>query len=408
MSALPLNDMRVISSFAEANEVLKSKDIIQGNHTGRIGEPILGGTLMTLEGEPHFERRRMENTLFRRALLVVYEDLFLTPELQARLNRLRSDAGVLVQAELVSLTRTALQVIAAKVIGLEVREEKDIERLCWYAQVFGDAGQVEWIQTRQDEVLSRALVAKQEFIEELYEPAKRDRLALLAQRNEGMLHESELPHDLLMMLVTHGEVEGWDEEQAIRETILYVVGGSITITQSCIHTVWQLLEWLDAHPEDLDRIDDPSFIDRTVNETLRLYPPATALIRRATSDLTLSTGLRIRKGEYVVVDLAASNRDCSFFGEDAGIFDPHRKSVERAKPYGLAFGAGPHMCIGRPLATGLRGTEESQAAPRGVVATVVAEFLAAGIVLDYERPRIMNDATVRHEFVEFPVLFSAL
>src|ERR1051325_10225821 len=78
-----------ITSFVEANEVLKSKNVVQGNHTGRLSEPIVGDTLLTLDGEPHFERRRLENSLFRRDVLAQYEHAFLRPALEARLAELR-------------------------------------------------------------------------------------------------------------------------------------------------------------------------------------------------------------------------------------------------------------------------------------------------------------------------------
>ena len=409
MSAIALADMTAITSFAEANEVLKSKDVVQGNHVGRLGEPFVGDTLLTLHGEPHFERRRMENTLFRRELLAHYEAAFLRPALHDRLSRLRDSAAAPVHADLLALTRTVLQLIAAKVIGLDdVNDDRSVDRLRWYAEVFASAASADFATEGQDEIIARAHQAKETFIVEFFERPLQRRVELLSQLHSGKLTREQLPHDLLMMFLAHGETQDWDEELLVRETILYVIGSSSTIAQNTGHTVWLLLEWLAAHPEDWALTGTPEFLRRAANESLRVYPPPIGLIRRATADITLTTGRRISNDEYLYVDIFAANRDRSVFGEDADLFNPHRDPPERSRPFGLSFGAGPHMCIGRSLASGgfTADGAASEDEPIGVVPCLLHEFLAAGIALDDHNPPRLQENTLRHEFVEFPVTFA--
>lgn len=79
-------------------------------------------------------------------------------------------------------------------------------------------------------------------------------------------------------------------------------------------------------------------------EVLRLDSPVqTTMPRFALEDFELA-GHRIAKGDTVMVSVAAANRDPAHF-DDADDYRPDRRSRGH-----LAFGQGPHFCIGAPLA----------------------------------------------------------
>jgi cytochrome P450 len=350
----------------------------------------------------------MENALFRRELLAPYEETIVRPVLSAELDDLLSGPRP-ARADLIALMRLVLPLITAKVIGLdEVVAEVGISRLRYFAQIFSEAASVEWNTEGHDVVMKQGLEAKQQFIREFYEPAKERRLALLERVHRGEASEDELPRDLLTMLLAHMNNEGVDEETIIRETILYITGSSTTVMQNCAHTVWQLLEWLTDHPEDQSLIGNVAFLRQAASESLRMYPPSVALIRRALTEIELSTGRRIREGEYLYIDLRATNRERSVFGEDADTYNPHRIARDRSRPYGFAFGGGAHMCIGRRLAVGgVAGPSGGADSGRhGIVACVLSELVAAGVGLDDERPPRMRERTLRHEFAEFPIVLA--
>jgi cytochrome P450 len=83
--------------------------------------------------------------------------------------------------------------------------------------------------------------------------------------------------------------------------------------------------------------------DRLVNELLRLDGPVQAVGRTATRDHAMDD-ITIRAGEQVLVVIAAANRDPAVF-DRADQFRP-----DRAGPPALAFGHGPHHCLGAVLA----------------------------------------------------------
>ncbi|CAN6237503.1 unnamed protein product [Urochloa humidicola] len=92
-----------------------------------------------------------------------------------------------------------------------------------------------------------------------------------------------------------------------------------------------------------------------MNETLRLYPPAVATIRRAKTDVQLSDGRMIPRDMELLVPIMAIHHDTRFWGQDAAQFNPDRfaNGTARAAKHPLAFipfGLGSRMCIGQNLA----------------------------------------------------------
>jgi hypothetical protein len=94
------------------------------------------------------------------------------------------------------------------------------------------------------------------------------------------------------------------------------------------------LDWLGEHPEhSLQAVD----------ELLRYDGPVQIASRVARGDLVLG-GAKVRKGEQALVVLGAANRD------PARHPDPDRLDLTRTGTAHIAFGNGPHFCVGAGLA----------------------------------------------------------
>ncbi|KZM68378.1 cytochrome P450 [Nocardia terpenica] len=89
--------------------------------------------------------------------------------------------------------------------------------------------------------------------------------------------------------------------------------------------------------------DRPSLVDAVVEETLRMHPSVQFVPRLALTSTTFA-GHPIAEGDLVIALVAAANRDPEVFP------DPDTFDLQRPAAHHLSFGAGPHYCLGAPLA----------------------------------------------------------
>ncbi|KUJ64718.1 hypothetical protein ACZ90_58180 [Streptomyces albus subsp. albus] len=98
-----------------------------------------------------------------------------------------------------------------------------------------------------------------------------------------------------------------------------------------------------ATPGLLPAADSPSGFDALVDELIRLDGPVQADARVCVTDSSIA-GERVRRGDVVVLFLAAANRDPAVFTH------PDEVDLNRRKGMHLAFGRGAHACLGSGLA----------------------------------------------------------
>ena len=102
-------------------------------------------------------------------------------------------------------------------------------------------------------------------------------------------------------------------------------------------------------PGEVERLQaDPALIPVAVEEMLRFDGVVPFLTRLTLEEIEIG-GVTIRKGQRVVLLLAAANRDPSKFAE------PHRFDAGRRPNQHIAFGAGRHACTGASLTRSIWG-----------------------------------------------------
>ncbi|RJL36220.1 cytochrome P450 [Bailinhaonella thermotolerans] len=137
-----------------------------------------------------------------------------------------------------------------------------------------------------------------------------------------------------------GELAGTlERDDLVTLTVSLLMAGYKTNVQ---HFANALLTLLDAGPAARELVT-PAAMDGTVEELLRHVPLMNAIVVLvATEDLEIA-GRPVRRGDAVLPIIASANRDASVFTA-ADDFDPAR----RPNPH-LAFGRGPHYCLGAHL-----------------------------------------------------------
>ncbi|MEU7189807.1 cytochrome P450 [Streptomyces sp. NPDC045369] len=147
--------------------------------------------------------------------------------------------------------------------------------------------------------------------------------------------------DILSSLVEAGERGAVDEESALSFGLSMLVAGYRTTTMFLANAVLALL----TEPDQYERLlDDRALLPTAVDELLRFLPVQNGVIVLQAREDVAVHGHTIRAGEAVLPVLAAANRDEGTFPEaDRLVLD------RQANPH-LAFGRGPHNCIGAHLA----------------------------------------------------------
>lgn len=143
----------------------------------------------------------------------------------------------------------------------------------------------------------------------------------------------------MVQLQASGEAKVEDDEVCLNLQAL-LVGGNLTTTDLIGNGIWLLLN----HPEQAAALRaNPDLGAQAVEEVLRYEAPVQITSRIVEQDRTVA-GCPMQKSQPVFMSLAAANRD-------PGVFEaPQAFDITKKRAAHVAFGGGPHICIGAPLA----------------------------------------------------------
>ena len=150
------------------------------------------------------------------------------------------------------------------------------------------------------------------------------------------------PRDDLFSALVHAEVDGerLTDDEIVFESLLLLIGGDETTR----HVIAGGLEQLLAHPDQQRRLtDDRSLLPTAVEEMLRWVSPIKSMARTTTRDAELC-GTPLPQGSKLVLLFESANFD------DQQFDSPETFDITRAPNEHLAFGFGPHVCLGASLA----------------------------------------------------------
>lgn len=287
----------------------------------RRGERVMGDCLITREGEPHHERRRVLQPGFDR-------------------RKIEPDAE--------AITRRALE------LGERWREGEPVEARAEMARLALAAAAAVLFSLELDDRSEALVPALLTMLAEIPRPGPPLRSGRRLDRARAVVDRElpEPPPD------GPGGCTG-------REELISLLIAAIDTTPGTLAWCWYLLA---EHPQihkrlvaELDSVlgeraptagDLPSlpFLGNVLSEVLRLYPPVHFIDRRPLTDVEID-GCPIGAGAYILLSPLLTQRDERFFTEPDR-FAPERWEDETSHPrYSyFPFGGGPHTCIGMYLA----------------------------------------------------------
>jgi cytochrome P450 len=146
---------------------------------------------------------------------------------------------------------------------------------------------------------------------------------------------------LLAALLEADEGERLSEDELVATFIILLFAGHETTTNLISIGMLELLR----HPDQWELLSrDPGLLSQAVEELLRYISPVQWIVRVALEDVRFA-GTRLEEGQTALLLLASGNRDPAAFD------DPDSLHILRPRTrQTLAFGFGPHFCLGVSLA----------------------------------------------------------
>ncbi len=316
---------------------------------------MLGEGLLTNEGEAHLKQRRLVQPAFHRERLAGYAKSIV------QLSTRASDRWVDGETREIhdEMMRLTLAIIGQTMFSADVETE---------AAEIGEA------LSTVLAMFNLLFVPFSEWLEKLPLPAMRrfekarDRLdktiyKMIVERRAAEEDRGDL---LAMLLLAQDEGSGMTDKQVRDEAMTLFLAGHET-TANALTWTWYLLS---QHPEiearlheEIDRelagrapaFDDLprlNYTERVFAESMRLYPPAWAIGRRAKAEHQLGN-FRIPAQSIVLMSPYAMHRNPAYWPEPER-FDPDRFLPEaiasRPKFAYFPFGGGARVCIGERFA----------------------------------------------------------
>jgi len=193
------------------------------------------------------------------------------------------------------------------------------------------------------------------------------------------------PGDDLMTALAGASVDGrsLDDAELAMFFFLLVIAGNDTVRSALPGGVLAFAQHQDAY----QRLRaEPGLLTTAIEEVLRWHPPVLSFRRTASQDTELA-GRTIRRGDKVVVYHVSANYDERAFP------DPHTFDITREPNDHLAFGQGPHLCLGAHFA-------------RLQLRCFFTELLAVAPRIDLDADPVRLTSNFINGLIHLPVRFS--
>jgi cytochrome P450 len=317
-------------------------------------KPLLGEGLLTSEGELHRRQRRLAQPAFHHARIASYAATMVDHGLRAR-DRWRDGQVLDFAGEMMRLT---LAIAGKTLFDTDVASDADtIARALGTAMSTFTLARVPfWRLLLHIPVPSTVRFAR--AVRELDEVVYR----LIAEHRRSGRDRGDLLSMLLLARDEEGGTGAMTDRQLRDEAMTILLAGHETTAVALAWTFYLLAQNPQVETALHDELDSvlrgaaPTgadvkrlpYLEMVLNESMRLYPPAWAIGRRAHEAVPLGA-YELRAGDATVMPQWVVHRDPELWPDplrfDPLRFEPAREAARHRFVY-FPFGGGPRVCIG--------------------------------------------------------------
>jgi hypothetical protein len=329
-------DVVILTRYSDCTHVLRHPDVSLRRDATPAFRGLTSSFLNVLDPPEHTRIRSIVNKAFTPRSVEL-----LRPWLQDQVDALLDAESTSAPFDVIAGLAYPLPLNAiCELLGVPVQDRRMV--MTWSRPITYGADLLAGRRSRDDQVLYRSTLRQFRLYIQ----------GLVKQRQQSP------GADLLSSLILT-EVMG--ERLTEREVSTTAIGLLITGHETTVSLIGHGAIALERHPALRERVaGDESFAGSFVDEVLRYDSPVQATLRVAARDLSVG-GVDVRAGSAILALLGAANRDPDQFSEP-DTFDVDRTNNRTH----LAFGGGPHYCVGASL-----GRLEAQIALATIAARLV-------------------------------------
>jgi len=328
------------------------KPTFQDDALGRL----LGDGLLLSEGDRWEKQRDLANPAFNMSRIADIADVMTQDAVEAVDSW---SAGDELDLEL-EMARLTVRIIANAMLGVDLGEER-VRTIQENLEPLGARFEPDpirfvtpdWLPTQENREYEAAVQRLEDVVADV-----------IAERRgtEGHEDDDDPPMDLLSILLRAQKRGEQGDEQLRDEVVTMLLAGHDTTALTLTYACYLLSENPDAerqvHAELDDVLDGPptfadtrnlTYLNRVLQETMRLYPPVYVMFREPVVDVKLG-GYRVPEGAAIMLPQWAVHRSPRWWTEPDQ-FDPDRwtreRRADRPRFAHFPFGGGPRACIGK-------------------------------------------------------------
>jgi cytochrome P450 len=326
-------------------------------------DDLLGDGLLLGDGDQWRKQRSIANPAFHARRVATLADTMAThaqdmvdgwsvgDEIDVEVEMARVTVRIIIEAMLgVEPTDEQVRTIQENLEPLGARFEPDPRRFLL----------PDWVPTAENRAFDAAVDTMESVIDDLVDQRRGTQYDPGADPGDP---DGDEPMDFLSLLL-RAQDRGEETDRELRDEMMtMLLAGHDTTALTLTYTLYLLSQHPDAeagvHAELADvtggkppaggDVRQLEYLDRVIDESMRLYPPVYTVFREPLTDVRLGD-YRIPEGGTVMLPQWVVHRSPRFW-EDPLEFDPDRFTPERSRGRHrfahFPFGGGPRMCIGK-------------------------------------------------------------